>query len=78
MISDSLKNPIVAALVGAVITMAYIQLVARLNREPSPRNADMVKPAILNAILVGGIVFFGISQREEIYETPFPDGGRGM
>ena len=78
MISDSRKNPLIAALVGAVITMAYIQLVARLNREAPPRNADMVKPAILNAILVGFIVYMGISQREEIYETPFPEVSRGM
>ena len=78
MISDSLKNPLIAALVGAVITMGYIQLVARLNREAPPRNADMVKPAILNAILVGFIVYMGISQREEIYETPFPEVSRGM
>jgi hypothetical protein len=78
MISDSLKNPLIAALFGAVITMAYIQLVARLNREAPPRNADMVKPAILNAILVGFIVYMGISQREEIYETPFPEVSRGM
>jgi len=78
MISDSLKNPLIAALVGAVITMAYIQLVARLNREAPPRNADMVKHAILNAILVGFIVYMGISQREEIYETPFPEVSRGM
>ena len=78
MISDSLKNPLIAALVGAVITMAYIQLVARLNREAPPRNADMIKPAILNAILVGFIVYMGISQREEIYENPFPEVNRGM
>jgi len=78
MISDSLKNPLVAALIGAVITMGYIQLVARLNREAPPRNADMIKPAILNAILVGTIVYLGISQREEIYETPFPEVSRGM
>ena len=78
MISDSLKNPLIAALVGGIITMAYIQLVARLNREAPPRNADMVKPAILNAILVGFIVYMGISQREEIYETPFPEVSRGM
>ena len=78
MISDSLKNPMIAALVGAVITMAYIQLVARLNREAPPRNADMLKPAILNAILVGFIVYMGISQREEIYENPFPEVSRGM
>jgi Na+/citrate or Na+/malate symporter len=78
MINDSLKNPLIAALVGAVLTMAYIQLVARLNREAPPSNADMIKPAILNAILVGSIVFFGISQREEIYETPFPEVNRGI
>jgi hypothetical protein len=53
-------------------------LVARLNREAPPRNADMIKPAILNAILVGTIVYLGISQREEIYETPFPEVSRGM
>jgi len=78
MISDSLKNPLIAALVGGIITMVYIQLVARLNREAPPRNADMIKPAILNAILVGFIVYMGISQREEIYETPFPEVSRGM
>jgi len=78
MISDSLKNPLIAALVGGIITMAYIQLTARLNREAPPRNADMIKPAILNSILVGFIVYMGISQREEIYETPFPEVSRGM
>jgi len=78
MISDSLKNPLIAALVGGIITMAFIQLVARLNREAPPRNAEMIKPAILNAILVGFIVYMGISQREQIYETPFPEISRGM
>jgi len=78
MISDSLKNPLIAALVGGIITMAYIQLVARLNREAPPRNAEMIKPAILNAILVGFIVYMGISQREQIYETPFPEISRVM
>lgn len=78
MISDSLKNPLIAALVGGIITMAYIQLVARLNREAPPRNAEMIKPAILNSILVGFIVYMGISQREQIYETPFPEISRGI
>ena len=38
----------------------------------------MIKPAILNAILVGMIVFLGISQKEEIYDTPYPDTGVRM
>lgn len=71
MFSDSLKNPIIAGLVGAVMTMLYIHVVGRMNKEPV-RNADMIKPAILNAILVGIIVYLGISQKEEIYDTPYP------
>jgi len=48
-----------------------------MNKEPV-RNADMIKPAILNGILVGMIVFLGISQKEEIYETPYPEPGVRM
>lgn len=77
MFSDSLKNPFLAGLIGAVITMLYIQVVGRMNNEPV-RNADMIKPAILNALLVGMIVYLGMSQKEEIYDTPYPEYNRGM
>jgi len=77
MLSDSLKNPFISGLLGAVVTMLYIHLVGKMNKEPV-RNSDMIKPAILNAILVGMIVFLGISQKEEIYDTPYPDTGVRM
>jgi len=77
MLSDSLKNPFISGLLGSVITMLYIHLVGKMNKEPV-RNADMIKPAILNGILVGMIVFLGISQKEEIYETPYPEPGVRM
>lgn len=78
MLGDVLKNPFYAALFGAVVTMIYIYGVKMLNREPPPRNADMIKPAILNSILAGMIVFLGTSQPEEIYQTPFPEYNRAI
>ena len=78
MLGDVLKNPFYAALFGAIATMIYIYGVTILNREPPPRNADMIKPAILNALLTGMVVFLGTSQPEEIYQTPFPDYNRGI
>jgi len=77
MLSDSLKNPFISGLLGAVITMLYIHLVGKMNKEPV-RNADMIKPAILDGILVGMIVFLGISQKEENYEAPYPEPGVRM
>jgi hypothetical protein len=70
-LSDYLKNPLYAAIIGAIITALYIYSKARLNKEDDPTNAQMMKPAALNAILVYFIVSGGVGAKETISTEPF-------
>ena len=70
-LSDYLKNPLYAALTGAILTALYIYGKARLNKEDEPTNAQMMKPAALNAILVYFIVSSGVGAKETISTEPF-------
>lgn len=68
---DYLKEPGYAALFAALLTVGYIIGKAHLNNEPTPKNSDFIKPAILNAIMVYCIVSTGVSARETISVEPF-------
>ena len=70
-ISDSLRDPLGAALFAAAVTAGYIHLKARMNNEGNLQTSQYVKPAILNAMLVYTIVSTGIGGKEKISTEPF-------
>jgi hypothetical protein len=70
-LSDYLRDPVWAALIGGLITVIYIHAKAQLNNEGKLQMAQYTKPAALNAILIYFIVSNGIGQRESISTEPF-------
>lgn len=70
-LSDYLRDPLWAALIGGLITAVYIHAKAQLNNEGKLALTAYSKPAALNAILVYFIVANGIGQRESISNEPF-------
>ena len=70
-LSDYLRDPMTAALIGAVITAGYIHVKAQLNNEGKLELNKYTKPAVLNAILVFFIVSNGLGQKEVISNDPF-------
>lgn len=70
-VSDSLRDPVGAALAAAAITAGYIHLKAKMNNEGKLPTSTYTKPAILNAIMVYFIVSCGIGSRETISSEPF-------
>jgi len=54
-----IKNPWVAAAVAFMVTATYIKFKYILNNMGSPTNAEIIKPSLLVAILVGMIVAAG-------------------
>jgi hypothetical protein len=70
-LSDYLRDPVWAALIGGLITAIYIHAKAQLNNEGKLKMAQYTKPAALNAILIYFIVSNGIGQRESISTEPF-------
>jgi hypothetical protein len=58
---EILRNPIVAACIAALITYIYLYIKNQVNEEYM-RNSDYMKPAVLNAIMVYVIVYYGASQ----------------
>ena len=70
-LSDDLRDPVSAALIGGILTAGYIHLKANLNNEGKLELNKYTKPAILNAILVFFIVSGGIGQKEAISNEPF-------
>jgi len=55
---DFIKNPIFAAIIAFIITALYLYGKDKLNQE-GQTSSKFLKPAILNAILVYGIVYAG-------------------
>lgn len=70
-LSDYLRDPFSAALIGAAITAGYIHAKAQINNEGKLQLAQYTKPAALNAILIYFIVSNGLGQRETISMEPF-------
>ena len=70
-LSETLRDPMGAAMVAAGLTAAYIYLKQQLNNEPQKELNAYLKPAVLNAVMVYFIRDQGISQREMISTEPF-------
>jgi hypothetical protein len=70
-LSNYLRDPVSADLIGDGLTAGYIHLKAYLNNEGKLELNKYTKPATLNAILVFFIVSGGIGKRELISSEPF-------
>lgn len=70
-LTETLRDPMGAAMVAAGITAGYIYIKEQLNNEPKKELSAYLKPAVLNAVMVYFIVDQGISQREMISSEPF-------
>ena len=70
-ISDTLRDPLGAAVVAGVITAGYIHVKAKMNNEGKLELNKYTKPALLNAIMVYFIVAGGVGKRETISAEPF-------
>ena len=66
-----LKDPSIAAVVAAVITVAYIFIKNKLNNQTGLPNSVYFKPAALNAILVYFIVSYSGAKNETIMTEPY-------
>ena len=65
-ISDSLRDPLSAAVFAACVTIGYIYVKARMNNEPRPETSVYSKPASLVGMLVYFIVYSGLGAKETI------------
>ncbi len=70
-ISDTLRDPLGAAVVAGVITAGYIHVKAKMNNEGKLELNKYTKPAMLNAIMVYFIIAGGVGKRETISAEPF-------
>jgi len=70
-LSETLRDPMSAAMVAAGMTVAYLYIKEQLNNEPKKELNAYLKPAALNAAMVYFIIDQGISQREMISTEPF-------
>lgn len=70
-ISEHLREPLGAAIFGALATALYIHLKAKLNNEAQQPASTYAKPAALVFILVYFIVSNGSGAREKISVEPF-------
>ena len=70
-LSETLRDPMGAAMVAAGMTVAYLYIKEQLNNEPKKELNAHLKPAVLNAAMVYFIIDQGISQREMISTEPF-------
>jgi hypothetical protein len=59
---DILRNPYIAAFLAALITYIYLYIKNQVNNEDMT-TSDFTKPALLNAIMVYFIVYYGKSER---------------
>lgn len=65
------RDPMSAAAIAAVATMAYIHIRASLNNEKALPNSSYFKPAFLVGVLVYIIVHQGNAHQETISSTPY-------
>lgn len=70
-ISDTLRDPLGAAVVAGLITAGYIHAKAKMNNEGNLELNKYTKPAFLNAIMVYFIIAGGVGKREVISAEPF-------
>ena len=55
---DFMKNPLFAAITAFIITALYLYGKDKLNQEGN-HHSKFLKPALLNAIMVYGIIYVG-------------------
>ena len=70
-LSDYLRDPIYAAIIAAIVVGIYLNLKARLNKEPQLQTSEYVKPGLLVGLLVYFIVANGTGIKEKISSDPF-------
>ena len=70
-LTDYLRDPIYAAIIAAIIVGIYLNLKARLNKEPQLQTSEYVKPGLLVGLLVYFIVSNGTGVKERISSDPF-------
>lgn len=70
-LSEALRDPVYAAIIGGVITAGYIHVKAKMNNEGALQTHQYTKPAVLVALLVYFIVSQGIGAKETISTEPF-------
>ena len=66
-ISDTLRDPLGAAVVAGVITAGYIHVKAKMNNEGKLELNKYTKPAIMVYFIIAG----GVGKRETISVDPF-------
>lgn len=70
-LTETLRDPMGAALVAAGLTAGYIYIKEQMNNEQKKELNAYLKPAVLNAVMVYFIVDQGISQKEMLSVEPF-------
>ena len=70
-LSEALRDPMSAAVIGCLITAGYIHVKAKMNNEGVLQTHQYTKPAVLVALLVYFIVSQGVGAKESISTEPF-------
>ena len=70
-LSEALRDPMSAAVIGGLITAGYIHVKAKMNNEGALQTHQYTKPAVLVALLVYFIVSQGVGAKESISTEPF-------
>ena len=70
-LSEALRDPMSAAVIGGLITAGYIHVKAKMNNEGVLQTHQYTKPAVLVALLVYFIVSQGVDAKESISTEPF-------
>ena len=70
-LGDYLREPMWAALFGALVTAVYMNVKARINNEGKLSPNQYIKQSVLVGILVGFIVSYGVGSKETISKEPF-------
>ena len=70
-LTETLRDPMGAAMVAAGLTVAYLYIKGQMNNEPKKELSHYMRPAVLNAVMVYFIVDNGIAQKEMLSAEPF-------
>jgi len=70
-LTDTLRDPMGAAMVAAGLTAGYLYIKGQMNNEPKKELSYYLRPAVLNAVMVYFIVDNGIAQKEILSAEPF-------
>ena len=70
-ITQTLRDPLGAAVVAAIVTAGYIHIKSKMNKEGPLETSAYAKPAALVGILVFLIISNGVGRREVISTDPY-------